>query len=249
MNQHALVTGGGSGIGLAIAEALAGAGCRVTIGGRNEDRLQKAADRIAALPVGMDVTDPESVKRAFENARQTNGPVGILVNNAGAVRSAPFHRTEAELWRSMIEVNLNGVYRCTREVVTEMKDGGFGRIVNVASTAALKGYAYVSAYCAAKHGVLGLTRALAVELAATPVTVNAVCPGYTDTDLVRESLDRIVEQTGRGRDEALADLLRDNPQQRLIEPEEVAAAVMWLCGDASAAVTGQAIAVAGGEVM
>ena len=196
-----------------------------------------------------DVTVTNNVDKAFQQAQAEGGPVEILVNNAGAADAIPFHKMDIQHWRRMLAVNLDGVFNCTRAVYDEMRNSGWGRIVNVASTAAVKGYAYVSAYCAAKHGVVGLTRALALETARTGVTVNAVCPGYTDTDIVRQAVKYIVNKTGRSEEEALAELTRHNPQRRLIKPSEVADAVVWLCRPKSASVTGQAIVVAGGEVM
>lgn len=249
-DKHAVVTGGGTGIGAAVAAALAAGGARVTLMGRRLEPLEtRAATLKDARSVGCDVTDSGNVADAFEQAQTEFGPVDILVNNAGAADTAPFHKMDIELWRRMMAVNLDGVFNCTRAVYDGMRRCGWGRIVNVASTAAVKGYAYVSAYCAAKHGVLGLTRALALEAARTGVTVNAVCPGYTDTDIVREAVKNIVNKTGRSEEEALAELTRDNPQRRLIKPSEVADAVVWLCRPEAASVTGQAIVVAGGEVM
>jgi NAD(P)-dependent dehydrogenase (short-subunit alcohol dehydrogenase family) len=247
-DKHAVITGGGTGIGAAIAAALAADGARVTIMGR---RLEPLETTVATLKyaqiVCCDVTDNGNVADTFEQAQTEFGPIDILVNNAGAADSKPFHKMDIEHWRRMIAVNLDGVFNCTRAVYGEMCTRGWGRIVNVASTAAVKGYAYVSAYCAAKHGVLGLTRALALEAAKTGVTVNAVCPGYTDTDIVRDAVKNIVDKTGRSEDEALAELTSDNPQGRLIQPSEVADAVVWLCRPESASITGQAIVVAGGE--
>ena len=248
--MHAVVTGGGRGIGLAIAEALAAAGARLTLLGRDEGRLERAAARLKdAQGIVADVSNQASVDGAFERATQRFGPAAILVNNAGQAESAPFTRTSPELWQRMIAVNMTAAYLCSRAALPAMLDRKQGRIVNIASTAGLKGYAYVTAYCAAKHGLIGLTRALALETARSGVTINAVCPGYTDTDIVAESVQRIVAKTGRSADEARAELARSNPQGRLIDPKEVAAAVLFLCGPDAAAMTGQSIAVAGGEVM
>ena len=250
MDKHAVVTGGGTGIGAAIAAALATGGARVSLMGRRLEPLEtRAATLKDAQCVCCDVTDSGNVADAFEQAQTEFGPIDILVNNAGAADTAPFHKMNIQHWRRMMAVNLDGVFNCTRAVYDGMRSCGWGRIVNVASTAAVKGYAYVSAYCAAKHGVLGLTRALALEAARTGVTVNAVCPGYTDTDIVREAAKNIVKKTGRSEEEALAELTRNNPQRRLIKPSEVADAVVWLCRPEAASVTGQAIFVAGGEVM
>jgi NAD(P)-dependent dehydrogenase (short-subunit alcohol dehydrogenase family) len=246
-DQHAVITGGGSGIGAAIAKAMSEAGSRVTLMGRNADRLKDKAAELSVEFQVADVTDRDSVATAFAAAAKQNGTVTILVNNAGAAASAPFDKMDDALWDSMIAVNLTGAYNCTKAAINAMAELGSGRIVNIASTAALKGYAYVSAYCAAKHGVVGLSRALALEYAKKGVTVNAVCPGYTNTEIVEQAIDKIVAATGRSRDEALAELVKVNPQQRLIEPEEVAATVMWMCRQES--ITGQSIAVAAGEVM
>jgi NAD(P)-dependent dehydrogenase (short-subunit alcohol dehydrogenase family) len=248
--RHAVVTGGGRGIGAAVAQALAAAGARVTLMGRDEAQLQQ---RLESLPVGRavrcDVTDEASVAAALAEAAEALGPAAILVNNAGAAESAPLVRTSLELFRRMLDVNLIGTFLCSRAVLPAMLEAGFGRIVNVASVAGLKGAAYVSAYCAAKHGVVGLTRALALETAKRGVTVNAVCPSYTDTDMTRRAIANIALKTGRSAAEAEAELVGKNPQGRLIRPDEVAATVLWLCAPGAEAITGQAIAVAGGEVM
>jgi len=247
--QHALVTGGGSGIGAAIAAALAAQGARVTIVGRNEQRLSARAKELGVAHAVADVCDPDSITRAFDRASAQQGSISILVNNAGSAEARPFAKMDAAFWNQMIGVNLSGVYHCTRTVIAPMLAARGGRIINIASTAAQKGYAYVSAYSAAKHGVLGLTRSLALEYATKGITVNAVCPGYTNTDIVTQSIDKIVAATGRSRDEALADLVKSNPQGRLIEPGEVAEVVVWLCRQESSSITGQAISIAGGEVM
>jgi len=246
--QHAVVTGGASGIGAAIAEQLAQAGMCVTLMGRDQEKLQATANRLRATAQQVDISKPDDVQRGFAAAVQVNGPVTILVNNAGVVETSTFAKMSDELWNAMLAVNLTGTYLCTKSVVDSMSEAGFGRIINIASTAALKGYAYVSAYCAAKHGVLGLTRALALELAQKGVTVNAVCPGYTDTEMVSRSLDTIIERTSMDREQALTELVKGNPQGRLIKPQEIAETVLWLCNPNSASITGQAIAVAGGEV-
>ncbi len=245
--QHVVVTGGGSGIGAAIAKAMIEAGARVTLMGRNAEKLRDKAEELGTDMQVADVTDRAQVATAFAAAIKQNGTVTILVNNAGAAEAAAFGKMDDELWDRLIAVNLTGVYNCTKAAIAAMAEAGSGRVINIASTAALTGYAYVSAYCAAKHGVIGLTRALALEYARKGITVNAVCPGYTNTDIIEQAIDKIVAATGRSRDEALAEMVKVNPQQRLIEPEEVAATVMWICQQES--ITGQAIAVAGGEVM
>lgn len=247
--RHALVTGGGRGIGLAIARSLTEAGATVTILGRQAETLERAiTDRTAYAAVVADVVNFDMVQKAVSDAVFQNGPIDLLVANAGSAVSAPFTRSTPELFRQMLDVNLLGVTNITQAVLGGMTERRFGRVIAISSTAGLKGYPYVSAYCAAKHAVIGFVRALALEVARSGITVNAVCPGYTDTDLVAESLDRIMAKTGRTREQALEELTKHNPQGRLVDPSEVAQTVLWLCGEGARSVTGQAIAVAGGEV-
>ncbi|HNT38475.1 MAG TPA: SDR family NAD(P)-dependent oxidoreductase [Rubrivivax sp.] len=249
--RHALVTGASRGIGAAIARSLAQAGAQLTLLGRTAAPLQALADELGPVHgfACADVADAAQVQAAVDAARAARGPVLMLVNNAGQAESAPFARTSAELWQRMLAVNLTGCFTCTQAVLPDMRTARRGRIVNIASTAAQRGYAYVSAYVAAKHGVLGLTRALALELAAEGITVNAVCPGYTETEILRQSIEKVVARTGRSTEAARAEFSRFNPQGRFVQPEEVADAVRWLCGSGAAAITGQAISVSGGEVM
>jgi NAD(P)-dependent dehydrogenase (short-subunit alcohol dehydrogenase family) len=246
---HALVTGGGTGIGAAIAKALASRGASVTICGRRAEPLQALVAGVPGLhAVPADVTDPGSIAALYKEATTARGPFSIVIANAGAAESAPAERVSGTLWDKTIAVNLTGAFLSVQPALFEMRRARRGRIVFIASTAGLKGYAYVAPYVAAKHGVVGLARALAVELAPAGVTVNAVCPGYAETPMLDASVARIADKTSRTPEEARAMLSRTNPQGRFVSPEEVADAVLWLCGAQAGAVTGQAIAVAGGEI-
>ena len=259
--RHALITGAGSGIGAAVALALAQQGCRLTLAGRSQDKLQQQAEHLRAqvpdaaiVLAPMDITDPHAVQAAVQQAQARLGPVNILVNNAGQAQSQPFVRTDAALWQQMLDVNLSGTFHVTQAVLPGMLEaasdsggGTPGRIVNIASTAGLMGYAYVSAYVAAKHGVVGLTKALGLEMARKNITVNALCPGYTETEIVQDAVRNIVAKTGQSEDQARQALAARNPQQRLVQPAEVAQSVVWLCAPGSGSINGQAIAIDGGE--
>ena len=249
-DKHVVVTGGGRGIGAAIATEMNRLGTRVTLMGRTESTLRSTAERLnRAYCVQVDVTDEKSVQAGFDEAIAGFGPVDILVNNAGAASSSPFVRIDSKSWEQTLAVNLNGVFYCSNQVLDGMLEADWGRIINIASTAGLTGYAYVTAYCAAKHGVIGLTRSLALELAGTGITINAICPGYTNTDLISEAVTTIMDKTGMSREDAEARLKSVNPQHRFIEPAEVATAAAWLCLPGSESVTGQSIPIAGGEIM
>jgi NAD(P)-dependent dehydrogenase (short-subunit alcohol dehydrogenase family) len=246
--KHALVTGGGTGVGRAIALALAETGVAVTICGRRKEQLAAVTDankRISAI--AADVADEAAITALYAEAEKARGPVDIVVANAGMSGSSPAQRTSLSDWQRTLDVNLTGSFLTVKPALAGMTSAKSGRVVFVASTAGLKGYAYVAPYVAAKHGVVGLMRALATELARTGVTVNAVCPGFVETDMLEESVRRIVDKTGRTVEQARASLAATNPQGRFIQPQEVAAAVLWLCSEAAGSITGQAISLSGGE--
>ena len=240
--KRVLITGGGSGAGADLARGFAGAGAEVVIAGRRAEALARVAARHPGLrTVQADVTDEDSVRAMFAAA----GPCDIVIANAGAADSAPFGRTTLDQWNAMLAVNLTGTFLTLRDGLTQMQ--GWGRLISVASTAGLKGYAKIAPYAAAKHGVIGLTRCLALEIARRPITVNAICPGFLDTEMTERSIAVIVEKTGRTPEAARAALEGLNPQNRLFAPAEVTAAALWLCGPGSDGVNGQAIAISGGE--
>ena len=253
--RHAAITGGGQGIGAAVAEALAQLGASVSLISRNAGTLEATANRIRknysvqVATAAADLTDDAAARKAIGDVTKALGPPTILVNNAGVALSSPFLKSDAAFWKRLLDTDLMAAVYCAQAVLPAMLEANWGRIVNIASTAGLAGYAYITAYCAAKHGLIGLTRALALEAARSGVTVNAVCPGYTDTEMTEQSVENIMQKTGRTRAEVLASLVSRNPQGRLIRPSEVADAVVWLCRDGSASVTGQSVVIAGGELM
>ena len=253
--QHAMVTGGSRGIGAAISNILARLGAKISLTGRTEVALQEQGNHlksqfgVAVHTTVGDMSQEADVEACFVGAKEAQGDITILVNNAGIGKSAPFHRMETKFWNQTIGLNLTGTYLCTKQVFGNMRDAGYGRIVNVSSTVGLRGYPYIAAYCASKHGVIGLTRTLALEAVKKGITVNAICPGYTDTDLVAEAVDSIVGKTGRERSEIQAEIDNMSPMGRMVTPEEVAETAAWLCLPSSASITGQAIVIAGGAVM
>ena len=253
--QHAVITGGSRGIGAAISNYLAHLGADISLTGRTEKTLAEQANyirnnyKVKVHTALGNMADELDVGRCFESASKELGSVQILVNNAGVGKSAPFHRMETNLWNEIIGLNLTGTYLCTKQVFSEMRESGYGRIVNISSTVGLRGYPYIAAYCASKHGVIGLTRTLALECVKKGITVNAICPGYTDTDLVSEAVDAIVEKTGKERTEIQSEIDNMSPMGRMVTPDEVAETVAWICLPSSASITGQSIVVSGGAVM
>ena len=242
--KHAVITGGGTGIGAGIARAFDAEGIRTTLVGRTQSTLKHVCESLANADYRvLDITDSSAVVGAFREF----DAVDVLVNNAGIAPSLPFAKLDSVTWRDTFAVNVDGAFHCTQAVLPGMLERGFGRIINIASTSAQKGYGYVASYCASKHALLGLTRALATEYARTPVTFNAICPGFANTEMLGVSVSNIMEKTGRSEEEARKALYSNNPQQRFIEPEEIGATAVWLASELAGSVTGQAISVSGGE--
>ena len=243
-DKHAVISGGWSGVGAEIARLFASAGAKVTILGRTEASL-KAQD----VPYQVcDVTNSDAVHTAFDAARKDQGQIDIVVANAGAAESVPFSRMSSDQLESMLSVNLVGVFNTWQAALPDMKKSGWGRMIAIASTAGLKGFPYVSAYCAAKHGVVGMTKALAIELASTGITVNSICPGFIETPLLERSIENIMSKTGMDREAAAKSLRTGNPQDRFIQTDEVAQTALWLASDAARSVNGHALSISGGEI-
>jgi len=244
MNTHVIISGGGTGVGAATAHAFANVGAKVTILGRTGDTLQAQGLSYQIC----DVTDAAEVKIAFEAAREEHGPISTVVANAGAADSVPFAKMTTESLSNMLDVNIVGVFNCWQAALPDMKVEGRGQMIVIASTAGLKGYPYVAGYCAAKHGVIGLTRALSLELAPLGITVNAICPGFTETPMLDRSIKNIVKLTGMSTQDAVKSLKRGNPQKRFIQVDEIAGTALWLCSESARSVNGHTLNLNGGEL-
>lgn len=242
--RHVVITGGGRGIGAEIARRFAAEGDRITVLARTREEVEKVADEVGGYGVRCDVGEPASVEAAFMAA----GPVDVLINNAGMARSSPVLKTDVRVWDEHLKVNLTGAFLCSLKVLPGMASRGNGRIINISSVAGLKGYAYLAAYCASKHGLIGLTRSLAAEYAEKGVTVNSICPGYVESSLLTGSIQNIVDKTGRDIDEVRSELEARNPQRRFVDPAEVAAMCVFLASESARGVNGQAITICGGEI-
>jgi len=253
--QHALITGGSRGIGAAISNALAALGADISLLARDNKTLINQSDHLKAefganvFYASTDITNEEEIEGSFNKSIDANGPIDILINNAGIGKSMPFHKMDLEFWKATLDLNLTGTFLCTKQVYENMRERGYGRIINISSTVGLRGYPYIAAYTASKHAVIGLTRTLALEAVKKGITVNAICPGYTETDLVSEAIDNIAKTSGRDKKNIKTEIENISPMGRLVTPEEVAESVAWLCLPSSASITGQAIVVAGGSVM
>lgn len=245
--KHALITGGGTGIGLAIAVALRGAGAQVTITGRRADVLEGAARAHDLHPLVMDVKDEASIVNGVAAAVEARGPVQICVPNAGIADGRALHKMDLAFWRNMMATNLDGAFLTIRECMTSMHQTDWGRVIAISSIAGLRGLKGAPCYTASKHAMIGLIRSLAADYVKKPYTFNAICPAYVDTDIVPDNIDRIMTRTGMSKEDATKLIVDANPHGRLIAPEEVAEAALWLCNDASGSVNGQAIQIAGGE--
>ena len=244
MNSHVIISGGGTGVGAATAQAFSKAGARVTILGRTEKSLQAQGLSYQIC----DVTDADAVKIAFDSARAEHGPISTVVANAGAAVSVPFAKMTTDSLSNMLDVNIAGVFNCWQAALLDMKEAGRGQMIVIASTAGLKGYPYVAGYCAAKHGVVGLTRALSLELAPLGITVNAICPGFTETPMLDRSIENITMMTGMSNEDAVKSLKRGNPQKRFIQVDEIAGSAVWLCSESARSVNGHTLSLNGGEL-
>jgi NAD(P)-dependent dehydrogenase (short-subunit alcohol dehydrogenase family) len=253
--QHALITGGSRGIGAAISNALAALGANVSLLARDNTTLKEQSDYLATefgtnvFYTSTDITNEKEIESSFAKSVNANGPIDILVNNAGIGKSMPFHKMDLEFWKTTLDLNLTGTFLCTKQVYDTMRERAYGRIINISSTVGLRGYPYIAAYTASKHAVIGLTRTLALEAVKKGITVNAICPGYTETDLVSEAIDSIAKTSGRDKENVKTEIENMSPMGRLVTPEEVAESAAWLCLPSSASITGQAIVIAGGSVM